>query len=73
MLLVLVLALLVVLLLLFEDARFSSEDSAVLAAVVSPDFKAVLSVLNNDFMLDAVLVESVVEVLLALDELSDEY
>ena len=64
---------LLVLFVLFEDASFSKDVSAVLAAEVSPDFKAVLSVFNNDFMFDAVLVESVDEVLSVLDELSEEY
>ena len=69
MLLVLV-VLLVVLLLLFEDTSFSSDVSAVLASVVFPDCRAVLRVFSNEFMLDAVEVESVDEVLLVLDESS---
>ena len=55
---------------LFEDAIFSKDVSAVLASEVFPDCRAVLRVFSNEFMLDAVEVESVDEVLPVLDESS---
>lgn len=65
------LRLLLVLLVLFEDASFSREVSAVLASVVSPDCRSALSVFSNDSTLDALDVELdaelTEEVLLVLD------
>lgn len=61
---------LLVLLVVVEDASFSREVSAVFASVVFPDCNAVLSVFSNDSILDALDVELSEEVLLVLDESS---
>ena len=68
-----VLPVLSVLLVLFEDASFSSDVSAVVASVVFPDCRAVLRVFKRESMLDVVDDESVDDVLPVSDELSEEF
>ena len=55
---------------LFEDANFSSDVKVVLASVVFPDCRSVLSAFNREAMLDALDVESVDEAFVAVEESS---